>query len=169
MLLQIVSVIFRVGTDKNLFDSEDNASVMFSYADKIKSIDEYSIWIGVLLEHFKDTSEDKESNGQRHFISRVESYITENISNDISLNSVAEAMNISPNYLSKIFKEETGESFSGFVQDKKLERAAELLLTTKYSVSEISKMAGYANEAYFSKLFKSRYSTTPGQYRKNNK
>ena len=78
-------------------------------------------------------------------------------------------MNISPNYLSRIFKEESGESFSGFVQDKKLEYAQNLLITTKYSVSEISKLSGYSNEAYFSKLFKSKYSTTPGQYRKINK
>ena len=165
MLLQLVSVIFRVGKDKKLFGDNE----VFSYLDKIKSIDEYSIWISVLAENFKESGEDKETNGQRHFIERVSSFISENISNDISLNSVAEAMNISPNYLSRIFKEETGESFSGFVQDKKLEYAENLLITTKYSVSEISKLSGYSNEAYFSKLFKSKYSTTPGQYRKINK
>lgn len=168
MLLQVVSVIYRTGSDKKLFEEDDVAS-LFSYVDRIKSIDEYYIWINALAEHFRDTAENKDSGGQRHFIRRVEEYIVENISNDISLNNVAEAMNISPNYLSRIFREETGESFSGFVQDKKLERAAELLLTTKLSVSEIAKQSGYANEAYFSKLFKSRYSTTPGQYRKINK
>lgn len=165
MLLEIVSVIFRVGSDKKLFGENEE----FSYLDKIKSIDEYSIWINLLLENFKENKTDKETNGQRHFIDRVSAYIAENISNDISLNSVAEAMNISPNYLSRIFKEEMGESFSGFVQDKKLEYAENLLVTTKFSVSEISKLSGYSNEAYFSKLFKSKYSTTPGQYRKINK
>lgn len=164
-LVQIVSIMQSIVLERQKAGINDGADI-FSHVENIKSIDEYVLWLGIILESFDKETKKKPSSGQKDFIDRVQKYIDENISDDISLNSVAEAMNISPNYLSKIFREETGINFSNYVGDKKLDLAAELLRTTKTSVSEISVKVGYANVAYFTKLFKQKYGNTPGQYRK---
>lgn len=166
ILIQIVSIIQRIGDEKSLFGNSKESALQFSYWDKIQSLDEFAIWVNILLEQFEESVQNRSINRHRELIANVDRYIVENIGVEITLNSVADAMKISPNYLSKIFKDERGVSFSNFLSDKKLERAEELLVTTKKSVSEIVKIVGYANEAYFTKLFKKKYGDTPGSYRK---
>ena len=122
-----------------------------------------------MLEQFEETVQSRKLNRHKELIDRVGKYIVENVGVEITLNNVAAAMNISPNYLSKIFKEESGVSFSNFLSEKKLEKAEELLVETKLSVAEIVKIVGYSNEAYFTKLFRMKYSDTPGAYRKKKK
>ena len=51
--------------------------------------------------------------------------------------------------------------------DKRMEYAADLLKSTSHKVAEISGMAGFENAEYFSSLFKTKFGTTPTQYRKN--
>ncbi len=168
LLFQIQSVIYRIGKEKGKLSGNVEISELLADSDPVKTVDEYEIRFGFALETFKKDSV-KTSDRQGRLIGRVEEYVVSNIGKNISLNSVADAMNISPTYLSRIFKDETGTNFSTFLADKKLEKATELLCSTKFSMSEIAEQIGYSNETYFTKLFKAKYGTTPGQYRKLNR
>lgn len=66
------------------------------------------------------------------------------------------------------FKKLTGKTLVSYLQSKKLDYAKRLLLTTDYSVLEISSLLNYDSLSYFIRIFKDEYNLTPFQYRKNN-
>lgn len=84
----------------------------------------------------------------------------------LSLGSVAEALAISPNYLSQLFHRETGETFSEFLCRVRLNHACQLLQNTETSVGEIAGNCGIPDQNYFARLFKEKYHMSPMQYRK---
>jgi AraC-like DNA-binding protein len=71
-------------------------------------------------------------------------------------------------YISKIFKEETGDSPINYLIKIRLEKASFLLKKNKeISIKEISKLVGYEDAYYFSKLFKKYYDISPVQFKRN--
>lgn len=86
---------------------------------------------------------------------------------DLSLNDVAEFLNISVPYLAVLFKQETSRNFSAHLLGIRMEKAKELLLTTSLTVSEISDKVGYSSSQYFAVCFKKYTGTTPGAYREH--
>lgn len=95
-------------------------------------------------------------------------YIEENFNNkSLSLAAVADHLNTSVYVATRLCKETTGKNFKEYVMDKRMEYAADLLKSTSHKVAEISGMAGFENAEYFSSLFKTKFGTTPTQYRKN--
>ena len=92
-------------------------------------------------------------------------YVDRHLPEDVSLAKVAEAVAISPGYLSRIFLKEMGESFSDYVIRNKTEYSKKLLRETNLKVYEIAEKLGYNNPHYFSKWFKERVGMTPLEYR----
>ncbi|MDF2925233.1 MAG: two component transcriptional regulator, AraC family [Paenibacillaceae bacterium] len=92
-------------------------------------------------------------------------YIVEHITEDLSLEELADRFYLSPYYFSRIFKARTGENLIDFIIRHKMERAMELLRVPRYKVYEVSHMVGYKSERYFSKVFKSYAGCTPHAYR----
>ncbi|WP_409346248.1 helix-turn-helix domain-containing protein [Paenibacillus sp. MBLB4367] len=84
----------------------------------------------------------------------------------VSLTSIAEKLNLNPAYLSRIFKEYTGVTFTDYVIQARLRRSKELLLQTELKVQDISEQLGYAKVNHFIKLFKDMTGITPGEFRK---
>lgn len=82
-----------------------------------------------------------------------------------SVQHVAAALNISPGYLSGLLKVLTGQSTQQHIHDKLIEKAKEQLSTTDLSVSEIAYALGFEHPQSFSKLFKSKTSTSPLEFR----
>lgn len=83
----------------------------------------------------------------------------------LSLNDVAEALNISVPYLAVLFKQETNQNFGAHLLRIRMEKAKELLRTTGDTVSEISEKVGYSSSQYFAVCFKKYTGMTPGVYR----
>lgn len=81
-------------------------------------------------------------------------YIICHLHNRILLEDTAEYLKISPEYLSRLFKKETGTSFSEYVNKLKIEEAASLLLYTEYSDTEISNLLAFSSQSYFIKVFR---------------
>jgi AraC-like DNA-binding protein len=79
----------------------------------------------------------------------------------------AELMHLSPNYLNKICKEETGQTASDLIRKRITIEAQRLLHYTNYSVKEIADKLGFDNYSYFVTFFKKQTGTTPEQFRKN--
>ena len=102
---------------------------------------------------------------QNPVILRVKEYIEEHIATEISLETVADFVSVNPVYLSKLFKDETGENFIDFVTGLRLEKACALLVSSELSIKEISHKTGYSDQNYFSKLFRRKFNLTPTEYR----
>ena len=99
-------------------------------------------------------------------IKKVCDYIEENLTQDISLEMAADFAGVSSFYLSKLFKEEKGETYINFVSDKRLEKSCQLLAQTDLSIKEITGKVGYNDQNYYSRIFKSKYGLSPKEYRK---
>ncbi|MDL2233797.1 AraC family transcriptional regulator [Ruminococcaceae bacterium OttesenSCG-928-L11] len=84
---------------------------------------------------------------------------------DIALTSVAEEIGLNSTYLSTMFKEESGMSFSQYLQKLRIERSKELLQSTSEPLSVIATQVGIGSEKSFIRLFKKLNHCTPGQYR----
>lgn len=97
-------------------------------------------------------------------IPKVLSYIDEHIA-DCSLEEASRTVYLSPKYLSVLFKENQGISFSDYVQNKKMKRACQLLKDPAIRQYQVASLIGYENPKNFSRAFKSYYGITPQEYR----
>ncbi len=93
-------------------------------------------------------------------------YISEHLHNRIFLEDVAEYLQISPAYFSRLFKSETGISFSDYVNKQKIEAAMNLLRYSQYTDLEISNLFCFSSQSYFIKIFRKYAGMTPRNYRK---
>ena len=115
---------------------------------------------------FSSTSvADKKAESTYDVVEASKKYIEANYTKNITLDDLSMAVNISSYYLSRIFKENTGENFIDYLTGLRIERAKELLATTQYSMKEIGVMSGYPDSNYFSKTFKKNVGVTPTEYR----
>lgn len=96
-------------------------------------------------------------------------YIERNLRRGISLEDVANHVNISTYYLSKIFKKEMGVNFITYVTDRKMDMAKEMLVNTDIPVLNIALDLAYNEANYFSKAFKKKTGLTPSEYREKYK
>lgn len=87
---------------------------------------------------------------------------------NFSVNEIADALGLSISYTQTVFKSATGSSISTCLRQLRLKKAEELLLSTDYSVNEISKRVGLDNANHFYTIFKKHYGLTPVEYRKSN-
>lgn len=113
-----------------------------------------------------DIRDTKAGSRYDEIIEEAISYIEANYSDeDISLNSLASHVNLSPNHLSMIFSQQTGRSFIKYLTDLRMTKAREMLKCTNKRSSEIGLEVGYKDPHYFSYIFKKTQGMTPTQFR----
>lgn len=93
-------------------------------------------------------------------------YIQENFDSPITLEEVAEAISLSPAYLSTLFKKEIGIKFSDYLISCRMEKAKQLLKESGESMQIIAEQVGYSDAKYFSKTFFKTVGLKPSEYRK---
>jgi len=101
-------------------------------------------------------------------IAKVKNFAERNWDKKVSLKDAAQAVYLSPKYLSRLFKESTGIEFSEYKLGIKIKRAKELLLSTGYNIDQIADKVGYQNIESFIRIFKKLTGSTPSAYRKKN-
>ncbi len=98
-------------------------------------------------------------------IVRTLDYISDHLHSRIMLEDAAEHLHLSAAYLSRLFKSEVGMTFIDYVNQKKIESAANLLRFSEYTTLEISNLLSFSSQSYFIKIFKKYMGTTPGGYK----
>ncbi|MFD0671437.1 response regulator [Cohnella sp. GCM10027633] len=96
---------------------------------------------------------------------KAKQYIRAHFASDVTLDSVAQHVNLSPSYFSTLFKEETGENFHAFLLDHRMNVARALLKEGVYKANQVAGMVGFQDEKYFYKVFKKMTGYTPSEYR----
>ena len=106
------------------------------------------------------------ANSGNYLVSSTKKYIKEHYNEpNLSLESVADALSVSSVYLSRIFKNQTAQNFSEYLQDIRIEHAKLLLKSTSQSTDQIASAVGYNSTTYFRHCFKASCGMTPKQYR----
>lgn len=99
-------------------------------------------------------------------IKRAKSMIHEFYQSGITLEEIANKLNLTPEYLGAQFHKEVGVNFSSYIRDCRINKAKELLCGTQLRLYEIAEKVGYANPKYFSQVFKEHTGLLPVEYRK---
>lgn len=93
-------------------------------------------------------------------------FLCENYMDSIDLTVAGEAIGLSPKYLSRLFVQETGRKVMRFLMELRMERAKELLLTTRQKVNEIAPRVGYSYATHFRRAFRRIYGCSPIECRR---
>ena len=96
---------------------------------------------------------------------QMKQYINENLKEDLSRKTLAKAVYLSEDYVSKIFTNVTGISIPNYVASCRMQKAQEFLKYSSLTVSKIALEVGYSNFSYFSKTFRDYAGCTPNEYR----
>lgn len=123
-------------------------------------------YVASIITKAVELREQKASNRYEDIVEEVMSYIQEHYAEEeLSLNMLASHVNFSPNHLSMVFSQQTGQTFTKYLTDFRMNKAKELLRCTGKRSSEIGLEVGYKDPHYFSYLFKKTQGMTPTQYR----
>jgi two-component system response regulator YesN len=103
---------------------------------------------------------------KRHWlIDRITEYIHENYSAPLTMQDVANNFFLNPSYFCKLFKEETGYTFTHYLMKLRVDKAKDLMTMSTQKLYDIAAAVGYGNVQYFSTIFKEIEGVTPSQYR----
>ena len=93
-------------------------------------------------------------------------FIDEHYMEELSLEDIADHVCLSGNYLSNIFRQETGCTVAAYITQAKMKKAREILKNMEYTVADTARLIGYRDPRYFCRVFKQAAGMTPSQYRK---
>ena len=131
-----------------------------------RTLDEYQRLIEDRLLSVRDQFEESRSQSGQTLIDKVCQHILEHyMESEMSLNTVAKSMFISPTYLSILFKRKMGVTFSDFVISLRMDKAKQLLSMSSLRTYEVAARTGYNDPQYFSGCFKKNTGLTPTEYR----
>lgn len=134
--------------------------------NRARTPEEIRILIPQMITEITDAVHEKISEHASPAVTAVQDYIRMYYSQSLSLTELSRRAGLSPKYLQKRFREETGMSMSQYCKKIRCEKAAELLAGTSLPVQEISTYVGYLDSNYFVKVFRSMFHMTPTAYRK---
>jgi Response regulator containing CheY-like receiver domain and AraC-type DNA-binding domain len=162
------SVLEELGSSPQfLYDScGDPQDILFSYKNN-EEIFEYLVRLLQTVIEYREASSLKKYGS---ILVKAKEYIIENYTDpDLSLQNIANYVNISPSYFSTIFSQEEGTNFIEYLTGIRLEKAKELLLCSNRKSSEIGYTVGYKDPHYFSYIFKKKLGQTPKEFRTSRK
>jgi len=146
-----------------ILDYEDPYKIIFGLDETPKIKEWYMDSCRKLYAEYKRMQSEKKS----VLAGDIQAFITDNIHDEnLSVNQIADSLNLSPAYISSCYSRETGNTIIGYIIEKRLDKAKELLEGTNLTVGEISREVGYYSERYFYSAFKKGTGVTPSQYRK---
>ncbi|MBM6384284.1 MAG: AraC family transcriptional regulator [Paenibacillus sp.] len=164
ILLKMVSIYADCINQVRWQPAEASSMNLYKQYSSFYNINRYSEWMSDLVTEFITHMEKRSEVRSPDTISAVKAYVREHISGDLTLDHVAEQVYISPKYLSKIFKEETGMAYSEYVTNQRMERARELIAQQEFTIEQVASTVGYRTSAYFIKKFKEIHGCTPKNF-----
>lgn len=149
---------------KSSFEFSDSAMqeiAMCKTSEQMRQV--YINAIRQLTSQVRRVRADRSSAG---LITRCKVYVDEMIYEHITVASIADALQVSPNYLSASFVKSEHMTLTQYIHNKRLDRSRELLRYSRLSISDISEQLMFSSQSHFSRLFKERFDRTPSQYRR---
>lgn len=163
-LLPIDTILRELGAQPELVIAE--LRTITALLEHITSIDQLRSILGSMLERTIDYR-DRHTHHQHALIDQARDYIEAHYADpDISLNTVAATVTLSPSYFSMVFGREVGETFVEFLTRIRIKHAMELLRTTALTSSEIAMRVGYQNPRYFHAVFRKATGKSPIEFRR---
>lgn len=166
-VLSICTILSRHATERTSLSQEQTESYFYdmNMLNKAVSFQELSILTSNLVENITQTIATSSYSGSSQIIRLAIKNVNENYKNRISLKTVANHLHTNPSYLSMLFKQEMGITFTDYLNQVRINRSCELLTNTSLNLIDVSLQAGFDDQSYFSKVFKKYKGVTPKSYR----
>jgi two-component system, response regulator YesN len=159
----IYSILEKSGESAHrLFDNSTSEQIFDQACNSIESM---KTWLSHVIDVFDQcllTINQSDSS-----IELIKNYVREHLEDDLNRKKLASLVYLSPDYISHVFSERTGESLTTFILNERIKKAKELLLLSQKSIRDIALLCGFPNISYFSRQFKSLTGKTPQEFRKN--
>ena len=166
-LIQIINVINRVYSrqkEQDAAEADKDSYLLFHFKTDLyafRSMEELKKYIFQLLQDVAGEEGQKSS-----IIEDLLKYLEWNYQYDISVNELAaHKYFVNPSYLSRLFKAETGKTFSRYLIELRMKKAAGMLKESALKISDVALCVGYNDVSYFIQTFKKHYAVTPEQYK----
>ncbi|MCJ8009824.1 response regulator [Lederbergia wuyishanensis] len=132
----------------------------------IESFSELKNWLKTILETISLEIMDPNAYKGNHYVLKAKEYVNTHYKDKITLLEMSHILFLHPSYFSAIFKEETGQNFIDYVNEVRVEKAADLLRNDEYRIKDITHIVGFQSDSYFNRVFKKIKKVSPLQYKK---
>lgn len=164
----ICNTLLRKAAEKGGVHPIHLDSLSSSFAKKIELVSNAAGITQLMKDMFLSYCKLVKKHSIRHLSPPVQKAVTAisaDLTADLSLSRLAQLQNVSPGYLSAVFKKETGQNVTDYVNQKRMEQAKSLLSDTALQVQTVAQHCGFLDVHYFSKVFKRYVGKTPKEFR----
>ena len=137
---------------------------LYDMVTSIETLDHFKEWFIHYLNTLAQQLSILAIRSKRPEVIKAQQFVIQHVTEKITLEDMANSLNLNSSYFSRLFKQETNQNFIQYVNMVKLQKAKELLQQSNKAVEEISDYLGYANKSYFIKLFKREIGMKPSEY-----
>ncbi len=124
--------------------------------------------VGVLINIEKNSTDQIDHDPHESInIRRIKDVIEKNLELKLTLDFISNTLNLHPNYISQLFKQQTNINLSDYIKKRRIDKSKELLTQTNLKIYDIAQIVGYVNPKHFSSVFKQIVGKTPNEYRQN--
>ena len=162
LLYSVVKAVYDITVGTSFEKMLISAEALFQENDLRTMLQEYDRILELMLDSLEQEKVD-----EPRIVQSIKNLVEKEYMKDISLNYVADKVNLAPAYVSYIFKKETDQTLVKYITDIKMQKAKQLLEEGNLKIVQIGRACGYENQSYFNRLFKNYYGVTPKQYREN--
>ena len=165
--LGICTILTRSVTDKTILTQEQAESYYFNMnaLNKATSFQDLSALTSGFVKKLAEAVASTSYAGNSQIIRLAVQYVNEHYKDKISLRTVAGHLHTNPSYLSMLFKQEMGVTFTHYLNQMRINRSCDLLTSTNLNLVDVSFQVGYDDQSYYTKIFKKLKGTTPKNYR----
>lgn len=166
----IMNTLLRKAAEKGGVHPLYLNDISSAYASKIESSSSLSAMQDLMVEMFRSYCLLVRKHTMKNYSPTIQKtilLIDSDLSADLSLSTLAQAQNVSPGYLSTLFKRETGKTLTEYIQSERMQLATHLLETTSLQIQTVALHCGIMDVQYFSKIFRKYIGKTPKEYRES--
>ncbi|MBO5069293.1 MAG: helix-turn-helix domain-containing protein [Roseburia sp.] len=169
--LQLISVyeLYLMRVYENIDASAQERNELAVYSGTTFRMRTVEKRVECMLENYRKVTEFYDKKMHTEVMEQILKYIEDNMERDIGLDDVAAAVNLTPNYITKYFKNKSGMNFKTCLTMKRMEKAKELLMETEMTVKEIAEKCGYNSSKQLIVNFTKMTGIAPTEYRKCHK
>lgn len=170
-LLQLVTALDKALETlqrNNQLEETLYTDVLIYNLGSLESMEDIHSAIENMLHQTEEAMTQKNSDRLQQLLENIRNTVTQGYADrDFSVNTIADATNLSPAYVGRLFKRSTGITLVEYILEVRMDAARTLLTDTDLSVTEIVPRVGFGDAPYFYKVFKKTNGCTPAQYRAN--
>lgn len=158
--------LLQLTLDLNKKLANPPSQLISEFVNEAATLEDLHHYIQQLLTLYLSEIENK--NNYSKIVYEAEKYITNHLSDTLTVKEIADHVFVSPTYLCFLYKKQTGKTLKQFILDIRMQKAKALLLDTNMKIGDIAASLGYMNQNYFTRIFTSYYGTTPSIFRNKN-